>query len=223
MDATVDRTYVSRLERGLENPTVATLERLAIALDAKLASAWINLGNARARDKKFAEARAAYDKARAIDPEDPRVTAVMKELDELEAVVGAAGTSAEPDRDASFHELGDVLPALAALRVIRSDDGPQLFARVLENAAYLRDGLAGLGFQVVHDHLGITTPIVPVVVGVYWPRGTKGGAAAAMLGGVVTCFAWELLGPATIDPVLPGLVVSAVLYFSVSALTSAVE
>jgi 8-amino-7-oxononanoate synthase len=58
--------------------------------------------------------------------------------------------------------------ALAALRVIRSDEGPQLFARVLENAAYLRDGLADLGFHVVHDHLGITTPIVPVVVGDDW-------------------------------------------------------
>jgi 8-amino-7-oxononanoate synthase len=58
--------------------------------------------------------------------------------------------------------------ALAALRVIRSEEGPQLFARVLENAAYLRDGLAGLGFRVVRDHLGITTPIVPVVVGDDW-------------------------------------------------------
>jgi len=58
--------------------------------------------------------------------------------------------------------------ALAALRVIRSDEGPQLFARVLENAAYLRDGLADLGFHVVPDHLGITTPIVPVVVGDDW-------------------------------------------------------
>jgi transcriptional regulator with XRE-family HTH domain len=34
VDARVDRTYVSRLERGLENPTVAVLERLAIALGA---------------------------------------------------------------------------------------------------------------------------------------------------------------------------------------------
>lgn len=33
VDASVDRTYVSRLERGLENPTVALLERLAAALD----------------------------------------------------------------------------------------------------------------------------------------------------------------------------------------------
>ena len=56
--------------------------------------------------------------------------------------------------------------ALAALRVIRSDDGPPLFARVLENAAYLRDGLAGLGFQVVDDEH--VTPIVPVVVGDDW-------------------------------------------------------
>ena len=32
IDAGVDRSYVSRLERGLENPTVAVLERLASAL-----------------------------------------------------------------------------------------------------------------------------------------------------------------------------------------------
>ncbi len=32
VDAEIDRTYVSRLERGLENPTVAVLERLANAL-----------------------------------------------------------------------------------------------------------------------------------------------------------------------------------------------
>jgi len=58
--------------------------------------------------------------------------------------------------------------ALAALRVVRSEDGPPLFARVLENAAYLRRGLAELGFEVVDDSLGITTPIVPVVVGDDW-------------------------------------------------------
>jgi len=36
VDAQIDRTYVSRLERGLENPTVAVLERLAEALDARI-------------------------------------------------------------------------------------------------------------------------------------------------------------------------------------------
>jgi len=37
VDAAVDRTYVSRLERGLENPTVAVLERLSLALSADIA------------------------------------------------------------------------------------------------------------------------------------------------------------------------------------------
>lgn len=36
VDAGIDRTYVSRLERGLENPTVAVLERIAGALSAKI-------------------------------------------------------------------------------------------------------------------------------------------------------------------------------------------
>jgi transcriptional regulator with XRE-family HTH domain len=36
VDARVDRTYVSRLERGLENPTVDVLERLGGALAAKI-------------------------------------------------------------------------------------------------------------------------------------------------------------------------------------------
>jgi transcriptional regulator with XRE-family HTH domain len=34
VDAGIDRTYVSRLERGLENPTVALLEQLALALES---------------------------------------------------------------------------------------------------------------------------------------------------------------------------------------------
>lgn len=35
-DAGIDRSYVSRLERGLENPTVAVLEKLARALSANI-------------------------------------------------------------------------------------------------------------------------------------------------------------------------------------------
>ena len=63
--------------------------------------------------------------------------------------------------------------ALAALRVVRSDDGPPLFALVLENAAYLNRGLHELGFQVVEpqplpDGSTVVTPIVPVVVGDDW-------------------------------------------------------
>jgi len=36
VDAEIDRTYVSRLERGLENPTVVVLERLAKALSVNI-------------------------------------------------------------------------------------------------------------------------------------------------------------------------------------------
>jgi 8-amino-7-oxononanoate synthase len=80
--------------------------------------------------------------------------------------------------------------ALAALRVLRSDDGPPLLASVLENAARLRDGLEALGFAVVQPQplpagdgvqahapgvrrsaageLSIVTPVVPVLVGDDW-------------------------------------------------------
>lgn len=36
VDAGIDRTYVSRLERNMENPTVSVLERLAKALNAEI-------------------------------------------------------------------------------------------------------------------------------------------------------------------------------------------
>lgn len=37
MDAGVDRSYVGRLERGVENPTVETLDKLAAALQVTAA------------------------------------------------------------------------------------------------------------------------------------------------------------------------------------------
>jgi 8-amino-7-oxononanoate synthase len=77
--------------------------------------------------------------------------------------------------------------ALAALRVMRSDDGPPLLQAVLANARRLRDGLQELGFAVLAPQAlpadvasapGVTrapdgtpqivTPIVPVLVGDDW-------------------------------------------------------
>jgi 8-amino-7-oxononanoate synthase len=82
--------------------------------------------------------------------------------------------------------------ALAALRVMRSPDGPPLLQRVLNNARLLRDGLEDLGFAVVAPQAlpddvapapgvvfagdgdgggappRIVTPIVPVLVGNDW-------------------------------------------------------
>jgi 8-amino-7-oxononanoate synthase len=59
--------------------------------------------------------------------------------------------------------------ALAAVRIARSSEGPELFARVLENAACLRAGLADLDLHVVPTE--VVTPIVPVVVGDDWKAG----------------------------------------------------
>jgi 8-amino-7-oxononanoate synthase len=79
--------------------------------------------------------------------------------------------------------------ALAALRVVRSEDGPALLSRVLENAWRLRDGLHERGFAVVapqrldaedgmQEHAPgvrggagehtIVTPIVPILIGDDW-------------------------------------------------------
>jgi 8-amino-7-oxononanoate synthase len=63
--------------------------------------------------------------------------------------------------------------ALGALRVIRSDEGPVLLGKLLDNAAYLHRGLSELGLDVVEptrlaDGSEVLTPIVPVVVGEDW-------------------------------------------------------
>jgi 8-amino-7-oxononanoate synthase len=70
--------------------------------------------------------------------------------------------------------------ALAALRVIRSDYGRELMARVLANARRLNRGLHDLGFAVVEpspvtgaggSQEPVITPIVPVLVGEDWKAG----------------------------------------------------
>jgi 8-amino-7-oxononanoate synthase len=63
--------------------------------------------------------------------------------------------------------------ARGALAIIRSAEGPQLMAKVLDNARYLHDGLADLGYRVLEpnrlpDGSEVITPIVPVLVGDDW-------------------------------------------------------
>ncbi len=63
--------------------------------------------------------------------------------------------------------------ALAAVHIVRSDEGPPLLERLLDNARYLNRGLAALGFDVVEptslaDGSDAVTPIVPVRVGDDW-------------------------------------------------------
>jgi 8-amino-7-oxononanoate synthase len=66
--------------------------------------------------------------------------------------------------------------ALAAVRICRSAEGRELFAKVLDNARYLHRGLSELGFRVVKptrlaDGSEVVTPVVPVVVGDDWHAG----------------------------------------------------
>jgi 8-amino-7-oxononanoate synthase len=70
--------------------------------------------------------------------------------------------------------------ALAALRIVRSPEGPPLLAAALENASYLADGLRSLGYRTLAGEPvrtapgadapseSIVTPIVPVLVGDDW-------------------------------------------------------
>jgi 8-amino-7-oxononanoate synthase len=63
-----------------------------------------------------------------------------------------------------------VAAALEAVRICRSDEGPELFARVLDNARYLHKGLIQLGFEVVKPTAipgggEVITPVVPIVIG----------------------------------------------------------
>ena len=66
--------------------------------------------------------------------------------------------------------------ALAALRVVRTDDGRALLGRVLDNARYFRAGLEERGFAVVSpqalpDGSDVVTPIIPVLIGDDWQAG----------------------------------------------------
>lgn len=47
VDAGIDRTYVSRLERNMENPTVAVLERVATALECQVIDLFAPSGTGR--------------------------------------------------------------------------------------------------------------------------------------------------------------------------------
>jgi 8-amino-7-oxononanoate synthase len=62
--------------------------------------------------------------------------------------------------------------ALGALRIIRAE-GPELMAKLLANADYLRRGFRDLGLRVIEpgtlpDGGEATTPVVPVIVGEDW-------------------------------------------------------
>lgn len=60
---------------------------------------------------------------------------------------------------------------------------------------------------------------IPVVGGVLWRRANKHGAITGMVGGLATAILWKLYGPASVDPVVPGFLVSGLLWSGVSWVT----
>ena len=78
----------------------------------------------------------------------------------------------------SFMFTAAAVPAAVERRSARCassapDEGPALMATVLDNARYLHDGLADLGYQVMEpqslpDGGELITPIVPVLIGDDW-------------------------------------------------------
>src|SRR3954465_12937600 len=87
----------------------------------------------------------------------------------------------------SFMFTASAVPAAigaagAGVKLCRSDEGPSLFGRVLSNAAYLRRGLAELGYEVVdtgaRDAAGeqLHSPALPVLVGDDWTSALLGKA-----------------------------------------------
>ncbi|WP_249010252.1 aminotransferase class I/II-fold pyridoxal phosphate-dependent enzyme [Conexibacter sp. DBS9H8] len=114
------------------------------------------------------------------DRVDLRMGTFSKSLASCGGVIAGSAEVIEYLRIASrpFIFTASAVPAavgatLAAVRIARSPEGRELFARVLENAAYLRAGLIALGFQAtgqshLPDGTPIVTPVVPVTVGEDW-------------------------------------------------------
>ncbi|MEX0827650.1 MAG: helix-turn-helix transcriptional regulator [Haliea sp.] len=66
VDAEVDRTYVGRLERGLENPTVGVLDRLAKALGSAISEFFILPSPGESRPKPLRGGRRGRNKVRRL-------------------------------------------------------------------------------------------------------------------------------------------------------------
>ena len=114
------------------------------------------------------------------DQVDLRMATFSKSLASCGGVIAGPGDVIEYLRIAArpFIFTASGVPAavgatLAAVRICRSEEGRELFAKVLHNAAYLRRGFTELGFKVcpsahLSDGTEVVTPVVPVVVGDDW-------------------------------------------------------
>ena len=86
--------------------------------------------------------------------------------------------------------------------------------------------LSMVNFIVIYAaKLMVSFLFVPVVIGLNWRRATRDGALASMLGGLGACVLWSVAGHPyflRLDPAEAGVLVSAALFFAVSAWTTPV-
>ena len=99
-----------------------------------------------------------------------------------------------------------------------------LFSAVPVALAFARLGM--VNFIVIYAaKLMVSFLFVPVVIGLNWSRATREGALASMLGGLAVCVVWSLAGHPYLlglDSAEAGVLVSAALFFGVSAWTKPV-
>lgn len=142
------------------------------------------------------------------------ISAMMSTVDSLLLVAGAAlsedlyknviNPGASTRRVAWTGRFGVLLAGLAPLGLLLSGVGR---GELVQFIVLLFTALMASSF------------FFPVVLGVLWRRATKEGAAAGIVGGLVTCTLWKLWGPATLDPVLPGFLASGALMIVISLVT----
>lgn len=75
-------------ERGRSEAAISNL-RTAIELDASFANAWVVLGTIFARERRVEEARAAWEKALAIDPRMEKAHQYLEKLERVRAALPA--------------------------------------------------------------------------------------------------------------------------------------
>jgi len=87
--------------------------------------------------------------------------------------------------------------------------------------------LSLVNFIVIYAaKLMVSFLFVPVVIGLNWKGATRAGALASMLGGLATCAIWSVAGRPYyygLDPAEAGVLVSATLFFVVSAVSQPVS
>ncbi|MEJ7771329.1 MAG: sodium/solute symporter [Geodermatophilaceae bacterium] len=120
-------------------------------------------------------------------------------------IYGTLRPGGSPARKLLIGRIGTVVVGLAPLAMVLSGFGA---GELVQFIVALFSALMGAVF------------LVPVVAGVLWRRATREGAITSMLGGLAGTVGWRLFGDtATIDPVVPGFILSLALMVGVSLLT----